>query len=371
MRIGIVKVKELLIWIVFIILGIIMRIFFLDKDVGNFPRYSSVGFTVVFLFKGRSKYSSWNNLELRSISSIYLLGLFQLVKFIKINRPRRLYIFHIGLKNLLPIFLCKLVSPETEIVCKSDLNIATASYLVKQDNFGIDWIRKKLYEYSYSRIDILTVETGVVYEKIANLGWILNGAVRLKLLHNGLDDEFSSKLAIVEKRNVITVITRFDSIDKSPERIFDLLNNLKIPKDWAVNVIGPIPDTTRERLVILADKNGINLNLLGVLDRDGVKATLMLSSIFLCYSSNESFCISLIEAAACANHVVTTNVGVARDLEKYYSAIDVVDIYQEDMFFMKVTALLASMDSKTLAEQANIVRERFSWRYIAKNSDLV
>ncbi|MCE7597871.1 glycosyltransferase, partial [Vibrio fluvialis] len=108
-----------------------------------------------------------------------------------------------------------------------------------------------------------------------------------------------------------------------------------------------------------------NVKIRGVLDRKDLLNHLSDSFMMICYSIEESFCISLIEAAAFNNHIVTTNVGVAEDLSKLYDKISVLDDFDANIFVEKVNLADYMYKDNNIQSINNEIMDCYKWSNIA------
>ncbi|MCE7597038.1 hypothetical protein, partial [Vibrio fluvialis] len=221
---------------------------FLHKDVGLLPSYlAGLNGSVRMLIKGNGVRDDFRNISYQYIGNSYLTGLINLLLEILTQKYNCFLIFHIGLKNLIPVFIMKLIGKKF-IVCKCDLNIETAIYITTKHDKISDRIKVVLYKSMFKKIDCLIVETSSVF-KILDEKKIDLCIKNLKLLPNGLDDnEFSNLIPIKDKnkKKIITIITRFESDKKAPERLYDIIENWSLPDDWSLHVIGQVPSNLGE-----------------------------------------------------------------------------------------------------------------------------
>ncbi|MBY5947413.1 glycosyltransferase [Photobacterium rosenbergii] len=339
---------------------------FLNKDVGFFPSYYTHQGKVTMLVKGKGKPFVFRNISAEFYSNLYIFGLMYFLYKIVRGDYKSLILFHIGLKNLLPVIIFNSLNKDGKIICKADLNIETAFFITKSSHSFFNSVKISLYKLMLGKIDVLLVETSNVYE-VLNDNKSKLGINRLELMPNGLDDlEFDNLNIAEEKEKVITIITRFETEKKAPERLFDVINNVTVPDGWRLNLIGQIPDNINELIDVNCRKSNLTINSIGYLDRNELLHHMSQSAIFVCYSREESFCISLIEAAAFNNMIVSTNVGVAKDLSKEYSRIQIFDNYDAESFSKKISEVALNFEGDMTDES---VIKKYSWRNIISRVD--
>jgi hypothetical protein len=338
---------------------------FLAKDVGLLPIYNSKECEVLLLQSSEKLTYKYRNIIVDAISRFYLIGLMQLCYLVLKTKPKIFYTFHIGLKNLIPIIFVKLCIPSCKIICKGDVNMRTADYLIDKPNGLLNRFRIYYYYFMFKNIDIITVETSDVFNLLSRK-FMSEGLDNLHFLPNGLDDaEFKGLILPNLKSNIVTVVTRFSCEDKAPERIFSIIKNLK-NKNLQLVLVGEIPLESRKTISLMANDYDVNLKIEGVLSRSEIIDLLSRSKFFVCYSKVESFCISLIEAAALGNIVITTKVGVAEDLAFYYKYIHVLDDFNAEAYCSILLTDDISLIKEDLYECAKEVRGRYCWSKLIK-----
>lgn len=313
---------------------------FLKKDVGMVPSFLSEGKDVEALFYTESKDGKVNfrNLRVLFTGKNWLVSNFYSIIFLFKNRfyskECDLLVFHLSIRNIIPIIFYKLLF-NGKLICKMDLNTVSAqSYC---DASMVSITKRIFMKFMVLLTDRFYIETARNYNIVKKGIFGTDISKKIELLPNGVDEELVMSVAsndeFVQREKIITIITRFDSEDKAPYRVFDVVQvmaDLNL-KDWRFNIIGNFPDSFITELMNQAGQLGVNVTCLGKNQTlNEVYNKLYKSSIFLCLSKEESYCISLVEAAVFNNYIITTNVGVAEDLSKQYDKLRIIDVYTKE-----------------------------------------
>lgn len=339
---------------------------FLAKDVGLFPIYNSSECEVLLLQSSDKLDFRYRNIIIDTISDFYLVGLMQLLYILIKIKPKTFYTFHVGLKNLIPIIFVKICIPGCKVVCKGDINRQTAEYLIDKRANTLDRVRIYCYYFMLKRIDFITVETSDVFNLLSR-EFIARGLDNLQFLPNGIDDvEFKDLTIPILKSNIVTVVTRFSCVDKAPERIYPIIKNLK-NKNLQLVLVGEIPLEARKVILSVANEYDVDLIIKGILNRTEIIELLSRSKFFLCYSKLESFCISLVEAAALGNIIISTKVGVAEDLASDYKYIHIFDDFNAEEYCSILLADDISLIKEDLYVCAKEIRDRYFWSNLIKD----
>lgn len=345
------------------------RDFFLHKDVGMVPSFLSGNNEVDSLFYVESKKGSmkFKNLRISYTGKNWFISNFCSFLFLLKNRLRcsdyDLLVFHLSIRNIIPIILFKLLF-KGNVICKMDLNTESAKAYC--DNSG-GILKRILMKLMAWLTDHFYVETSRNYEIVKNGIFGIDISKKIELLPNGVDEKLVISVVndggIVLRNKVITIISRFESEDKAPHRILDvveIMSDLSL-HDWQFNIIGSFPDTFINKLERKAKQFNVNVTCTGKnKELNEVYEELYRSEIFLCLSREESYCISLVEAAVFNNYIITTNVGVAEDLSKIYEKVDIMNNYTKK----ELNELIKNVTEKYESGNAKISKETlnfYSW----------
>lgn len=246
------------------------------------------------------------------------LFLFPLIKYIWKNRKSstNYILFHATDNTLTLVFFIKLFSPASKIWLKLDATPTSLNDLCKQIETK-NSLKKKIlsarYRYLYSKINLITAETSDTYSILKNSSFFSKR--NIDLIPNGLD--FLPDLNKLKKENIILSVARFGSFQKNTELFLSAVSKIDL-SDWSVYCIGPIENEFNPYIESFYEKNPLlkdKIHFLGnISDKRKLYEYYERSKIFVLTSRFESFGIATLEAMACGDYIISTEVGAARDL---------------------------------------------------------
>lgn len=352
---------------------------FLEKDVGMAPSFLSKKKPVNSLFFGRNKkrniifrnlnitftYSNWLKSNIKAFSFLYSES--------KKNKNLNLFLFHLSMRNIICIGIYRFLF-NGKIICKLDLNTRTAyTYRTGKET---SYLKRVILRWMIKKTDTFYVETQRNYNLIINncLGVTLVG--KLKLMPNGINKKNLELIKYgrdIKKEKKIIIITRYDSELKCPDRIFDIIKAMKelVLNDWSLKIIGEFPEFYTNKINSYAEKKNVNVDCYGKnIDIKDVYLQLNSSSIFLCLSDEESYCISLIEAAVFNNNIISTDVGVAEDLSKNYKRMTIIKNYSYNTLKISLEKLTKNFHGERCYLSDDIMNI-YSWENIINKAKVV
>jgi len=233
-----------------------------------------------------------------------------------------LMLFHINKGNFWYVFCYKLLNPKGFIYIKFDADIRIKNLFEHKPKT----LREKFYHFRFmyqfnyviQKVNLFSIETKQIYKML--LDYRPDLLDKLIYLPNGFFvNNLNLKEARIDKKeNIIISIARLGTYQKNTELLLESLSKIKDFKDWKVILIGPV----EESFQIYVDEffnNYQNLRdkveLIGMVkDKNKIFDYLAKSKVFLLTSRYESFALVLTEAAYFGNYIVSTDVGVARDI---------------------------------------------------------
>lgn len=177
-------------------------------------------------------------------------------------------------------------------------------------------IKRKVWDLLISAVDLLSVETEDIYDKIINgvLGEYLKD--HTVLMSNGFDIEMFEQLGIErkgynEKEKLILTVGRIGSSEKNNEMLLSALDGLNMG-DWSCWFVGPVEGefkTLFEQFIKNNPDKQAKVQLLGgIYDKRKLWEVYNRSSIFVLTSPKECMAQVFSEALAFGNYIITTNV---------------------------------------------------------------
>ena len=281
-----------------------------------------------------------------------------------------LQMFHVTLSSVFYAYSYKFINRNGRIYLKLDCS----HKLVERIN-ELNKMQSYLLNKFFNKIDLISIEQEVLYiklkeilkdqkDKIIN---VPNGIEFNVLEQNGLSYDFS------KKENVILNVARIGTEEKDTPMLLEAFANIKDIENsnWKLRLIGTIEEEFKgyikeylEKYPKLVDK----VEFLGpVEDRKQLYEEYGKSKIFCLTSQFESFGIAFIEAAAMGNVIVSTDVGIAKELVKDDNG-RLVESGDVKALTEALTYYIHRKDIEKCADETyRKCKERFDWSNIVKN----
>ena len=345
----------------------------LIKDVGM------IAYKFYQLFSTESSIACYNNdnyqyidnllsgLKIDFIKKRFNNPILDSIDFLKSNSSKIdvLQIFHVTNSSLVYTLIYKHFNKRGKIFLKLD---CTGELLEKISL--LKGIRKKIFQGFFNRVDIIGVEQEELYNKLNVL--IPTFSSKLLYIPNGIDYSLLNleNISFNLKENYILQVGRLGAPEKNTEMLieaFQKLCNIGI-EGWKLLLVGERTRAFDDYINLFFEKNpGMRklVELTGEIKDRGQLIELYKKTKIFCLTSNyESFGIVLIEAAACGNVIVSTDVGIAKELTEIGGAI--VRFSDSDAL---AEALAVQINSNKLEEISHknikFIRERYNWDNIA------
>lgn len=285
-----------------------------------------------FFFKGDKKINEYEHdgIELVDLSSDGNLNkrgtLLAYKDYIRKNAKEidLLLVFHANRYEVKLGNLYKKINPKGKIM--TILNYSTYKLKVSTFQKLKTLARIVLYHIDYKRFtrncDKFSVETEDSLEYLKHNKWNgVNISKKVELLPFGYDkkDFGYSDNEKIEKENIFLTVGRIGVAQKNSELILDVLKKVDL-KEWKFIFVGPIEPSFKQKIkefnVECPEKRRSVIFTGSVIDRRVLAEYYKRASAFVLSSKNESFGLVLVEALLFQNFILSTPVGVARDLEK-------------------------------------------------------
>ncbi|WP_027634291.1 glycosyltransferase family 4 protein [Clostridium hydrogeniformans] len=281
-----------------------------------------------------------------------------------------LHIFHVTLSSVFYATIYKMVNKQGKIYLKLDCSHRLPDRIRSQNRIG-----KKLTDYFFHKVDLISAEQEVLYKELKEL--LPKAANKIINVPNGVDfkaiEDMGLHYDFNEKENIIVNVARIGAEEKRTEVLLEAFS--KIPnienKGWKLKLIGPIENNFLKYIEKYFDKypnlRDVVIFQGNIEDRKKLYEEYRKSKIFTLTSNCESFGIAFIEAAAFGNVVVSTDVGIAKELviNNNGALVNIDDVEGLALALEKV------MDSENLLEMSNktydICRKKFNWDIIVEN----
>jgi glycosyltransferase involved in cell wall biosynthesis len=228
-----------------------------------------------------------------------------------------LQVFHVTLYSVFYAFTYKLLNPKGKLYIKLD-----CSYKLVERIEGLNfWMFKFLNAY-LSKADLISVEQKALYEILIKL--LPKQKSKLINIPNGVDYDYLDRVDISydfsAKEDIILQVARVGAPEKNTELLLEAFKRIKDieTSTWKLVLVGPVEKGFEAYLKKYFEENPAlkqKVILRGnIIDRKKIFEEYKRAKIFCLSSDFESFGIALIEAAALGDVIVTTDVGIAKEL---------------------------------------------------------
>ncbi|SHJ35116.1 Glycosyltransferase involved in cell wall bisynthesis [Clostridium amylolyticum] len=280
-----------------------------------------------------------------------------------------LQVFHITLSTVAYMYSYKFKNKKGKIYLKLDCSYKLIERIAELSNF-----QRKLLNTILDKADLISIEQEFLYYELIKI--LPKCKEKLIILPNGVDynyiDHIDVKYNYEAKENIILTSARIGAEEKNTPMLLEAFAKVKDVEysNWKVVLAGPVEDSFYEylddyfiRYPNLKNKIEIKGN---IIDRKKLYEEYMRAKIFSLTSDFESFGISFIEAAAYGDIIVSTDVGIVREIvEPTYGALvspgDIKALTEELEKYMFKKDL--SVESQSVY---NLCKEKFNWDKIIK-----
>lgn len=275
-----------------------------------------------------------------------------------------LQIFHVTLSSVVYTYMYKLRNKKGKIYLKLD-----CSYKLPERIRGLNKISRNFLKRFFCKIDIVSLEQELLYDELLKVAPYLND--KLIKVPNGLDYNYLEDIKISydydAKENIILNVARIGAKEKRTEMLMEAFASVENIENlpWKLHLIGPIEEEFYDYIEKfyktypeLKDKVIFKGN---IEDRRELFEEYKKAKIFSLTSEFESFGFSFLEAGALGDVIVSTDVGIARELVSRGNGA-VVPIDDKEGL---TNSFQHYMNAENLKEESLITRElsmeKFDW----------
>jgi glycosyltransferase involved in cell wall biosynthesis len=276
-----------------------------------------------------------------------------------------LQLFHVTLRSVVYASVYKSLNPKGKLFLKLD---CTEELLAKIR--GLKGVRKSLFYSFFNKVDVIGVEQEKLYNEIKEILPMFYD--KFLYLPNGIDYRTLDykNVNYNDKENYILQVGRLGAPEKNTELLVEAFNSVykQFDTKWKLLLVGESTASFNKYIGEYFERHpGLkdNIQLTGAIyDRRELEAIYRKTKIFCLTSNFESFGIVLVEAAACGNVIISTDVGVARELTVKGGAV----VETSDAKALS-GALLSYANSNKLKdicyENIDLIRDKYNWDQIA------
>ncbi|MEW8957128.1 glycosyltransferase family 4 protein [Clostridium sp.] len=281
-----------------------------------------------------------------------------------------LHLFHVTLSSVFYAIVYKMVNKKGKIYLKLDCSHKLPDRIKSQGDLG-----RKLTDYFFNKVDLISAEQEMLYKELKDM--LPKVSHKMINVPNGVDfkaiEDMGLDYNFYEKENIIVNVARIGAEEKRTEVLLEAFS--KIPgienKGWKLKLIGPIENSFLQYIEKYFEKHPKLRDIVifqgNIEDRKKLYEEYRKSKIFTLTSNCESFGIAFIEAAAFGNVIVSTDVGIAKELvvDNNGALVDIDDV--EGL----ALSLERFMDKDDILELSNktyhICKSKFNWDIIVDN----
>lgn len=258
------------------------------------------------------------------------------------------------------------------IYIKLDAEPSDTGNVFEYNNYQI---LKKIYFRVFGKmVDIITIETDKAYQQTKHSIWKDYIGEKLFLMPNGFDTEILNELNISvnpvsKKERIILTAGRIGTHQKNTELLLEILESVDL-KDWKVYISGPIMESFEETINQFYSRNPYlkdSVIFTGQIEQSELYELYNRARIFCLTSRHESFGFVLSEAAYMNNYIITTDVGVAKEIVPVFGG-DIIYSGSVDDFVSAINKIISLPDDKLNKIVPEVSKDRLTWKYILENN---
>ncbi|WP_315672698.1 glycosyltransferase family 4 protein [Clostridium sp. 19966] len=347
----------------------------LIKDMGTIPfkLYSKHGIDASVVTYKNGEYPYLNNevkgLKIDFVKKVFHSFTLDGARYLLLNSKKIdvLHIFHCTLSSVVYSYTYKLINPKGKIYLKLDCSHKLVERIRGLSSFQIKFLNKFL-----NKVDLISVEQVNLFNQLKEL--LPQQNKKMINVPNGIDYDYLNRNKIFydysKKENTIVYVARIGAEEKNTQLLLEAF--AKIPNidgsDWTLKLIGPIEEYFKEYIQDYFKKYPKLTEKVvftgEISDRKSLYEEYRKSKICALTSDFESFAIALIEAASMGNIIISTDVGIARELVREDNG-QIVPIKDVDAFSKALYYFINNEDNKKLCDKsAEICKENFDWNNI-------
>jgi glycosyltransferase involved in cell wall biosynthesis len=277
-----------------------------------------------------------------------------------------LQLFHITLRSVFYTFAYKFYNPKGKIFLKLDCTKELIDVIRALNN-----LKLKLLKGFLNKINIIGVEQNEIYDELKII--LKEYSDRIVLIPNGIDYNSSNKydnINFFDKENIILHVGRLGSPEKATDTLLNAFSKInEIEKSgWKISMIGPIEDDFKSFISNYFEKYSYLRSIIQfkgpIYDRDELYEEYKKAKIFCLSSRYESFGIALLEAASFGDVIVSTDVGIAKELVSLENGV-IVKVGDIDGIADNIKSLMESSCLENLSKTTEkICRDKYDWNSI-------
>ncbi|KGN03498.1 glycosyl transferase [Clostridium novyi A str. 4570] len=275
-----------------------------------------------------------------------------------------LQIFHVTVYSLLYAFRYKRLNKKGKIYLKLD-----CSHKLVDRILSLNKVKYVLLNKYLDKVDLISVEQKVLFKKLKSI--LPTQANKMINIPNGVDykylEEKQIKYNFDEKENTILSVTRVGAEEKNTQMLIEAFTSIENIETlgWKLKIVGPIEEEFNEYINNYFKNNPKMKDIViftgAIQNREELFNEYKKAKIFSLTSNFESFGIAFIEAAALGDVIISTDVGIAKELISKGNGA-VVDTEDVEALKRELKKYMLKDNLKNDSEITyEIARENFDW----------
>ncbi|MCB2289032.1 glycosyltransferase family 4 protein [Clostridium sp. CS001] len=350
----------------------------LVKDMGMIPYllYKKYGYdsTVVTYKNGEYSYLQKDlmGLKIDFVKKIFnnysLDGALHLLKYGQ--SMDIIQIFHVTLSSVAYVYSYKFKNKMGKVYLKLDCSHKLVERITELSKIQLYFLERFL-----NKVDLISIEQEELYYRLKKI--LKKHENKIINIPNGIDFQMLTRKGLTydfsKKENVILNVARIGTEEKDTPMLLEAFANISNIEnlDWKLKLIGTIEEDFNTYIQQYFKKYPKLINkviFLGeITDRIQIFHEYAKAKIFSLTSRFESFGIAFIEAAAMGDVIVSTDVGIAKELvcDDNGELVNIGDVASLTKAFEKY---ISEIDFQKHADKTyNVCKQRFDWDIIIQS----
>lgn len=277
-------------------------------------------------------------------------------------------IFHTTLSSFIYAYTYKIFNSKGKIYLKLD-----CSHKLVERIEGLNSLQYKMLNKAFNKMDLISVEQEELYPKIKDL--LPSQKHKIINISNGVDFDYIKDIGLSydfsKKENIILSVTRVGSEEKNTSMLLEAFANIEgIDKtDWKLVIVGPVEETFKEYIKgYLESYPNIGNKVIikgNIENRKCLYEEYQRAKIFSLTSDFESFGIAFVEAAAFGDVIVSTEVGIAKEIVRDGNGVT-VPIKDTKALTKALQETIYKSNIKEISNKTyEITKEKYDWNKVA------
>lgn len=275
-----------------------------------------------------------------------------------------LQIFHITMYSLVYAYGYKYFNPKGKIYLKLD-----CSHKLVDRILSLNKLEYRLLNSYLDEVDLISIEQKELFNKLKEI--LPKQKNKMISIPNGVDYKYLQEKNINYnynlKENIVLNVARVGAEEKNTEMLLEAFKNIENIENlgWKLVIAGPIEKGFHEYIKKYFIKNPKMKKIIeftgDIKDRAELFKLYQKSKIFTLTSRFESFGIAFIEAAALGNIIVSTEVGISRELVKEQNGA-LVKVEDKEQLAIKLEFFMKSNNLERYSKETyNLCKENYDW----------